>query len=153
MAKTEEHPLYIGEIAGLPTFWDCDDLDIDGLHLRQVRKDDEYDFYNSEDYHYMISLVPSINRWQITDEIHTEVTTYKKDELDKAIYHTINIFNADKAHEDDDEDDTPDSDNEDDMINFMDYSDYCIYSAFNHLNKIYAMEKKYGLKESNKHTI
>lgn len=61
-------------------------------------------------------------------------------------------FTADKAHEDD-EDDTPDSDNEDDMINFMDYSDYCIYSDFNHLNKIYAMERKYGLKESNKHTI
>mgnify|MGYP006924865584 CR=1 FL=1 len=39
------------------------------------------------------------------------------------------------------------------MVNFMGYSDYCMYSAFNHLNKIYAMEKKYGLKESNKHTI
>ena len=151
MAKIEEHPLYIGEIAGLPTFWDCDDLDVEGLHLRQVRKDDEYDFYNSEDYHYMISLVPGINRWQITNEINTEVTTYKKDELDKAVYHTINIFNADKAHEDD-EDDTPDSDDEDDILNFV-LMESGIYSAFNHLNKIYAMEKKYGLKESNKHVI
>lgn len=78
MAKAEEHPLYVGKIAGLPTFWDCDDLDIEGLHLRQVRKDDEYNFYNSDDYHYMISLVPGINRWQITNEISTEVTTYKK---------------------------------------------------------------------------
>lgn len=69
--------------------------------------------------------------------------------LDKAVYHTINIFNADKAHEDD-EDDTPDSDDEDDMVNFMDCG---MYSAFNHLNKIYEMEKKYGLKESNKHVI
>lgn len=151
MAKIEEHPLYVGEIAGLPTFWDYDDLDIEGLHLRQVRKDDEYNFYNSEDYHYMISLVPGINRWQITNEISTEVTTYKKDELDKAVYHTINIFNADKAHEDD-EDDTPDSDDEDDVINFV-LMESGIYSAFNHLNKIYAMEKKYGLKESNKHVI
>ena len=140
MAKAEEHPLYVGKIAGLPTFWDCDDLGIEGLHLRQVRKDDEYNFYNSEDYHYMISLVPGIDRWQITDEIHTEVTTYKKDELDKAVYHAINIFNADKAHEDD----------EDDMVNFMDCG---VYSAFNHLNKIYEIEKKYGLKESNKHVI
>ena len=140
MVKAEEHPLYVGEIAGLPTYWDCDDLGIEGLHLRQVRKDDEYDFYNSEDYHYMISLVPGINRWQITNEINTEVTTYKKDELDKAVYHTINIFNADKAHEDD----------EDDMVNFMDCG---MYSAFNHLNKIYEIEKKYGLKESNKHVI
>ena len=41
MTKAEEHPLYVGKIAGLPTFWDCDDLDIKGLHLRQVRKDDE----------------------------------------------------------------------------------------------------------------
>ena len=49
MVKAEEHPLYVGEIAGLPTYWDCDDLGIEGLHLRQVRKDDEYDFYNSED--------------------------------------------------------------------------------------------------------
>lgn len=150
MTKAEEHPLYVGKIAGLPTFWDCDDLDIKGLHLRQVRKDDEYNFYNSEDYHYIISLVSGINRWQITNEISTEVTTYKKDELDKVVYHAINIFNADKAHEDDDEDDAPDSDDEDDMVNFMDCG---MYSAFNHLNKIYEMEKKYGLKESNKHVI
>ena len=149
MAKPEEHPLYIGEIAELPTYCDYDDFGIEGVHLIQVRKDNEYDFCNSENYHFTISLVPGINRWQIADEINTEVTTYKKDELDKAVYHAINIFNADKAHEDD-EDDVPDSDDEDDMVNFMDCG---MYSAFNHLNKIYEMEKKYGLRESNKHVI
>ena len=48
MAKAEKHPLYVGKIAELPTYWDCDDLDVEGLHLRQVRKDDEYNFYNSK---------------------------------------------------------------------------------------------------------
>lgn len=161
MANPEEHPFYIGKLAGLPVYkyFEDDDLtdeefekfEVKGLHLKEVEKNKVYYLCDPEYGEYTLSVVPGINKWKISDDMSYEFTNYGKNELDDIIYHAINILNADKAHEDD-EDDTPDSDNEDDIINFV-LMESGIYSAFNHLNKIYEMEKKYGLKESNKHVI
>lgn len=161
MAKEKEHPFYIGKLAGLPVYkyFEDDDLtdeelekfEVKGLHLKEVEKNKVYYLCDPEYGEYTLSVVPGINKWKISDDMSFEFTNYGKNELDDIIYHAINILNADKAHEDD-EDDTPDSDDEDNILNIV-LMESGIYSAFNHLNKIYAMEKKYGLKESNKHVI